>query len=71
MDESTEIITEMAADYAKLRHHLRIASSLRQRMSEKYGLDEDEMGDELATMLGSTFHEQHILMGYLSDTVSN
>jgi hypothetical protein len=70
MDESTEIITAMKADYAKLRHHLRIASALRQRMSDTYGLDEDEMGDELATMLGSTFHEQHILTGYISDSVS-
>lgn len=69
MDESTEIIAALEADYVKLRRYLRIASALRRRMSETYGLDEDEMGDELATMLGSTFHEQRILTGYIIESV--
>lgn len=67
MDTFNEDIERMKSDYAFLRHLLNQAMRVRERINTNFGLDDDEMVDDLKQMIAASKFEQETLLAMLND----
>lgn len=67
MTTFNEDIERMKSDYAFLRHLLNQAMRVRERINTNFGLDDDEMVDDLKQMIAASKFEQETLLAMLND----
>ncbi len=67
MNTLNDDIEKMKSDYTFLRHLLNQAMRIRERINTNFGLDDDEMVDDLKQMMIATKFEQETLLAMLND----
>lgn len=67
MTTINEDIERLKSDYEFMRHLLNQASRIRERINTNFGLEDDEMLNDLKQMIAATKFEQQALISMLDD----
>lgn len=67
MTTINEDIERLKSDYEFMRHLLNQASRIRERINTNYGLEDDEMFNDLKQMIAATKFEQQALISMLDE----